>query len=400
MVPEVLLCLKDFNAKTREAAYSLLLSMAAQGNLLGFVNVILAALGAKTSHMRSAVVLALSRLVFEHARENDELKALLPRLLQTILVLVNEASREVLKSVVGFVRICVSAIPPEQLEPLVPELLGALLESQQAKSRFRSKIKIILKKLVKLFGYDALLQSVPASETRLLTHMRKLDEREKRKRLSARSDAVSRMGDFDDMVESDEEDSDDGMTFVTGATGLLSRKSRKTLPDAKSQSSKRSTFTARPTTSGLRLPDEDNGEVVDMLGSSMAKRVQFAEESSDDDSDGALEFDDDGRIVVYDDDQVKTEEMDVSEETGLETLKRKRPLHQQKQTNHDKKRKLGLGSSYQSRKAGGDVKRKGQKYEPYAYVPLDGRDFSKKNRRNAVDQMSTVVRGKGSRKRK
>ena len=57
-----------------------------------------------------------------------------------------------------------------------------------------------------------------------------------------------------------------------------------------------------------------------------------------------------------------------------------------------------LGAAYKSRKAGGDVKKKGQ-YEPYAYVPLDGRSYSKKNRRRAVEEMATVVPKGGKRKR-
>lgn len=408
VVPEVLLCLKDFNAKTREASYGLLVTMASRGDTIEFVNVVLAALGAKTSHMRSAVVLALSRLVFEFGRENDQILSLLPKLLETVLLLINEGSREVVKSVVGFVRICVSALPPDELEPLVPGLLGALLGSQQAKSRFRAKIKIILKKLVKLFGYEALMESVPQSETRLLSHMRKLDEREKRKRISSREDTESRVGAFDDMVESDEDDSDDGMTYATGATGLLSRKSRRT--KGTSALSKQSTQKSRSSAkdkvkNGIRLPDGDDQDVVDMLGPRVAKQVQFAdEESSDDSSDGgALEFDDDGRIVVQDEDDTYLNDTTEAMEVPEKKRKLSAQTSNQSTTKSDKaakKRKVGLGSSYKSSKAGGDVKRKDQKYEPYAYVPLDGRAFSKKNRRNAVEQMSTVVRGKGSKKRK
>jgi len=60
----------------------------------------------------------------------------------------------------------------------------------------------------------------------------------------------------------------------------------------------------------------------------------------------------------------------------------------------------GLGSAYKSKKAGGDVKKKNQKFEPYAYVPLDGRNYTKKNRGKSVEQMATVVRQKGGNKRK
>lgn len=69
-----------------------------------------------------------------------------------------------------------------------------------------------------------------------------------------------------------------------------------------------------------------------------------------------------------------------------------------KQKKNKQKQPKGLGDAYKSKKAGGDVMKNGQKYEPYAYVPLDGRSYTKKNRRQAVEQMSSVVRG-GKRKR-
>jgi ribosomal RNA-processing protein 12 len=168
---EVLLCLKDSNGKTREAAYQLLLSMGKRSDISNLIQVVTAALGAETPHMRSAAVMALSRIVFECTRENEGLPPLLPSPLQTVLVLIDEQSREVIKSVIGFIRICVVAIPPEQLEHLLPDLIGSLLKYHESKGRFRSKIKIILKRLVKMFGYEALMPHVPESETRLINHM-------------------------------------------------------------------------------------------------------------------------------------------------------------------------------------------------------------------------------------
>lgn len=99
---EVLLCLKDSNAKTREAAYQLLLAMAlARDDMTDYFRIVLAALGAQTSHMRSAAVMALSRLAFEYAREDNTVQELLPSLMQTVSVLFDDSSREVTKSVIG-----------------------------------------------------------------------------------------------------------------------------------------------------------------------------------------------------------------------------------------------------------------------------------------------------------
>jgi ribosomal RNA-processing protein 12 len=79
-----------------------------------------AALGAQTPHMRSAAVMAMSRIVFEYTRTNESVYGLLPSLLQTAIVLFDGDSRKVTKSVVGFVRVSVAAMMQEQLEPLLP----------------------------------------------------------------------------------------------------------------------------------------------------------------------------------------------------------------------------------------------------------------------------------------
>lgn len=415
MIAEVLLCLKDSNGKTREAANHLLLALSSRGDIVEFINVIVAAFGAKTSHMQSAVVMALSRIVFEQGWDNEQLHALLPDLLRTVLVLIDEGSREVTKSVVGFTRICVAAIPPEQLEALIPELIGSLLRSQQAKSRFRAKIKIIMKKLVKLYGYEALMPHVPVAETRLLTHMRKLGEREQRKKQARRESGTTDVHQFDAMVNSDEDDSDDGRTFMTGATGISRNSGREKAPAAKSIASQRTKLTtsssiasAKTTFSGnakFRLPDEIDGEIVDMMGQKMAKRVHFAsaDVADSDSDDGAMEFDDDGKLVVRDDETDEEKKGPVADEVlALNNNNKRRRLSE---LEHEGTKKMkgastgGLGASYKSKKAGGDVIRKGQKYDPYAYVPLDGRAYSKKNRRSAVEQMSSVVRKAGKRKR-
>lgn len=400
---------------------------AIQENKADIFRVIAAALGAQTAHMRSAAVMAMSRLVFEYARVDDSVYDLLPSLLQTVIVLFDEDSREVIKSVVGFVRVSVAAMTPEQLEPLLPELVGGLLKYHKGKDRFRSKIKIIIKKLVRLYGYDALMPLVPESDTRLLTHMRKLSERAARRKAAQRQDGGPERDDFDNLMESDEEDSDDGRTLMTGATGFTQMtgrngKSIRSAAVAKSvaarslaESSAMSSRTHK-TANAPRLRVEANGEVMDMLDPKMEKSVRFAEEdefSYDSDSDaGVMEFDEMGRLVVPDDsedfgaNQAAANEGDLDEMALPSKRQRVSKFESAKAARDETNKKKGkkkqvqsLGAAYKSKKAGGDVKKKGQKYEPYAYVPLDGKSYSKKNRRKTVEQMSTVVRQSGKRKR-
>lgn len=399
VLPEVLVSLKDANAKNRDAGYQLLLSLAARKERQGFLQAITAALGAETSHMRSAAVMALSRVIFEFAWEDATILEILPSLLRTVLVLIDENSREVIKSTIGFIRISVAAIPPEQLQPLLPELVGGLLHYHKAKSRFRSKIKIIIKKLVRLFGYEALLEYVPDTETRLISHIRKLDEREERKKAMRKEKAPDAEG-FDKMLDSDEEDSDDGRTFVTGATGFTRFGATSRGSVAMSRGTKKTSTTARSKVraeTNVSLAEQD-GNPIDMLGSKFGQQAAF--DDSESDSDGAMEFDDSGRLIVHEEEQSGNEEL----EENVNKRRRVDEVDDRKRAEggnvkRRQRQKKDLGASYKSKKAGGDVKRKNQRFEPYAYVPLDGKSYSKKNRRNAVDQMSSVVRKGGKRKR-
>lgn len=59
-------------------------------------------------------------------------------------------------------------------------------------------------------------------------------------------------------------------------------------------------------------------------------------------------------------------------------------------------RGTATGAEFRSKKAGGDVKRKGATLEPYAYIPLDGRTLTGKKAGNtALKQYDAVVGGVG-----
>lgn len=436
LVGEVLLSLKDANGKTRESAYQLLLSIAkVQNDMTTYLQIIVGALGAQTPHMRSAAVMALSRLVFEYARVDFTVQNLLPNLLQTVILLFDENSREVIKSAIGFVRVSVAALNKDQLEPLLPELVEGLMKYNRGKGRFRAKIKIILKKLVRSYGYDTITPLVPANDTRLLTHMRKIAERAARRKAANIQDGATAVGEFADLMDSDEDDSDDGRTFMTGVTGFTkmtagSRKSLKSAMSMKSiaksvRSMTKSMASAKSTaTSGPRIDTsgERNGEILDMLDPAVTKNVRFHQEDDDDDfsDDGeAMEFDDSGKLVVGGDDKINfgndaADRGDDAENAEIFRSGKKQRISKydsavaSRDQVHEKKNKKkqqrdktqSLGAAYKSKKAGGDVRKKDHKFEPYAFVPLDGKKYAKKTRGKTVDEMATVVRAKGGSKRK
>ena len=439
IIGEILLSLKDANGKTRESAYQLLLSMAqVRNDMVTYFQIIVGALGAQTPHMRSAAVMALSRLVFEHARTDTTVQNVLPNLLQTVILLFDENSREVIKSVIGFVRVSVAALNKDQLEPLLPELIEGLMKFNRGKGRFRAKIKIIIKKLVRTYGYEKITPLVPEGDTRLLTHMRKLAERAARRKAANIEDGATAAGNFEDLMDSDEDDSDDGRTFMTGVTGFtkMTAGSSKTMKSAKSAASMKSiaksvrsmtksmaSGKSSATTSGPRIDvsGEKRGEILDMLDPKVTKNVRFMQEDDDDDfsDDGeAMEFDDNGKLVVGGDDKINfgngNDDAGEDDAENAEIFRGKRQkiskfesavasrneANAKKNQKKQPKKTQALGAAYKSKKAGGDVRKKDQKFDPYAFVPLDGKKYTKKTRDKTVEQMATVVRQKGGNKRK
>jgi ribosomal RNA-processing protein 12 len=127
MVTEIVLCLKEANKRARAAAYELLVDVAralhqaeppttrvehhtdhesvvalSSGGLRTLVNLVLGGLVGSTAHMVSASVMALARLLFEFA---PVLAGLVPELLPAVLMLLRSRAREVIKSVLGFVKV-------------------------------------------------------------------------------------------------------------------------------------------------------------------------------------------------------------------------------------------------------------------------------------------------------
>lgn len=337
----------------------------------------------------------------------------------------------------SFVRVSVAAMTPEQLEPLLPDVVGGIMKYNKGKDRFRAKIKIILKKLVRVYGYDAIAPLVPPEHTRLITHMRKLSERSARRKAAGVQDgrSVAKHHQFDDMMESDEDDSDDGRTFMTGVTGftrMTNMTGKTTKRSAMERSVKGKSVVSAMTSksakerSGPRIKAELQGEILDLLDTSkMARSVRFADVdmndrdfSDDDDDDGMddMQFDNQGRIVISDgmpnqggnknvNYDSADEDEDLEENLELRAGGKRRRISKfesvklakaeqkgKKQKAKNKEPANSLGAAYKSKKAGGDVKKKGQKFEPYAFVPLDAKDYTKKNRSGAVSKMASVVR--------
>ncbi|KAF8071289.1 uhpC [Scenedesmus sp. PABB004] len=153
---------------------------AASGGLLDFVHAVMAGLAGASPHMQSAAVLALARLVFEFA---GALEGLVGRLLPAVLLLLRSQSREVVKAVLGFIKVCAMRMPVDMLLVWLPQLLeGMLIWADDSKNKFRLKIRVIVERLVRRCGLDAVAAACPPGDAKLIAHIRKQNTRKDRRR--------------------------------------------------------------------------------------------------------------------------------------------------------------------------------------------------------------------------
>lgn len=185
MLSEIILSVKESNKKTRAAAFDLLIEVGhamdssdPNQGIISMVHLVLGGLVGSTAQMVSASVMALARFLFEFA---PKMMGMINDLMQAILTLLRSKAREVIKAVLGFLKVAVMRLNSETLLDYTPKILeGLLIWAEDSKNKFRLKIRVILERLAKKVGFEPLEQNIPAAHKSLLTHIRKQMNRKDR----------------------------------------------------------------------------------------------------------------------------------------------------------------------------------------------------------------------------
>lgn len=287
LVGEIMLCTKEANGKAREAAFELLIAMAnlmkskdSANGLMEYLQMVLGGLAARTPHMRSASVICLSRLVFEFGRTDDVIQQAMPQLLKTVLMLLHEKAREVIKSVIGFMKLGIAMLPKEQLEEYLSDIInGLLVWIGESKNRFRAKTRIILIKLCRKYGYERIAELVPEEDRALIKHIKKTKEREDKKKSELIAQRADKKAASFEAFMADSEDEDDGEDLEAAAQSVLKRK--KDLHKKK------------------KVIREDEHDIVDFLDANAAVKNIYAagDEDMSDSEDEEFQTTKDGRYA-------------------------------------------------------------------------------------------------------
>ena len=471
IITEVIMCTKEVTERTRAAAFGCMVSIGeacvareadaaaaglpAQVTIHQFFDLIVAGLAGQTSHMRSATVVSLSRLLYQFHEHMAVPQVDL--VLQTVCLLLQTKSREVLKASISFVKVAITVLQADHCERHLKELVVGVVA--EAGVTFRQKARRILEKLIRLYGYERVEALMPEEHLRLLANIRKSKEREKRAKKAdagnsssgvavGATSASSSAGTFakpvhkpsyeqlldesDDGSDADSESEDDSQQQQRAPRGRAAKAAA-----AATNGGGRSGGAAAAAGRVYIRDDAEDEDAVDFLDPAMATKLRStAPTTKKKKADGsAFPTAGDGRMFILDpeeDTSVKkvqaaaagAEGLDLSDDdltfgTGIHRdrsnhyVERKRsraPWGQEEPDNEsdeddaaaarggEGKRVRGMGSEYKAKRAGGDVKISG-KSAPHAYMALDKALLNKRKQKKAATNLKGLISGaqKGAR---
>ncbi|XP_038070845.1 RRP12-like protein [Patiria miniata] len=190
IIPEVILCTKEVNSKTRLVAFDLLVDLGhamvrwSDGEetkevcVRQYIEMLTAGL-AGSPHMVSATVQALTRIVFEF---RDVVQgAFLGQLVEGVCALLQSKAREVLSPTLGFVKVLVTILEDVTLAQYVEQLLMNIGRMGNTNRRnLRVPIRSIYTRFIRKFGYEMIYKLVPEDHKKMVHNIQKRQERTKR----------------------------------------------------------------------------------------------------------------------------------------------------------------------------------------------------------------------------
>jgi len=204
ILSEIVMGVKEVNEKARTSAFDLLVLMGEKmseggtvvnsnvphmsadavpvtASLEEYFTMVGAGLAGSTPHMVSACITALARLLFEFKSRLTE--ATITDLIQTIDLYLTSSNREIVRSCLGFVKVCVLSLPKEMMLPRLESLIPNLcVWSHEHKAQVKAKVKHIFERMIKRFSVEVVEKYTPEADRKLVANIRKTRDRAARKK--------------------------------------------------------------------------------------------------------------------------------------------------------------------------------------------------------------------------
>jgi ribosomal RNA-processing protein 12 len=101
-----------------------------------------------------------------------------------LLVFLSSANREIVKSVLGFIKLAIHTLPADLIRPHLKDLVPTLLNwSHDHKNHFKVKVRHIFERMLRRFSWDEVYSCAGEEEAaKVLVNIKKRKDRAKRKR--------------------------------------------------------------------------------------------------------------------------------------------------------------------------------------------------------------------------
>ena len=400
---EVLICLKDSNKKSRDAALDLLKTIYGYTTVEQVLPQLFSGIVAETSGMRSAVIIGLCILIAQK-RDDHILMESIYSLAPTIMLLLQEQCVEQTRAILTFLKVCVTALSENMLVELMPLLLPSILGDglgAQLKARFSQRVKSIIRKLSQRLHEGTIRPHIPESDIPLLDYVCKQARRSRKKKdMMLYNQKLERMmigdSDEDDVDSSDDENgsSASGQRKPKGHQRVKALKSNEIMETNELPSNLDDLLEG-----GYKVPSSYNKFEGRKSGSE-------SHLENDEDDEYLVQVNKDGQVLVVPKLAKEPDVMEVVDEekdmNSIQAAKAAKALAISNATGVEplaKKRSHEPGEEYRSKKAGGDVWKKGM-LEPHAYFPLDAKLLTKKNQEKAVSHIGIAVNGQSTKTNK
>ncbi|XP_034828226.1 RRP12-like protein [Maniola hyperantus] len=453
-IAESVICTRDINSRCRQCAFTLINTIGnvlktQDGGMQAFITMLLSGLSAPLPRIASATLRAIAAALFTFSEEMglETVQSLLEKVTEQMLT----NNREIVAAAMSFMKVYTKVIPTDALAGSLHIIFKTFSTmSDDCKRHSRLEIGYFLIRMTRKFGAEIIEKLIPVQDAvmlRRLRNVRKMNNRRKRMKEGQR-DQEDSGSDMDvkgtsKTLEDILKDSDSEMEFLEDEER----------PKAKAKGKKRNQAWIQ----------DDPENIVDLADVSSARKITATNptqkkrlpEEKKQKKDGGFKTAPDGRLIISEDmfdgdgDDGKDEPRpsgDVDSDTDdtdneAENPKPSKLLKSGVKRRYDdilsiksgrtnrsrastvtvgSKYKAGgkgihrplgsaasvssaLGSEFRSKKARGDIKKRG-KPDPFAYLPLSRNNLNKRKKSVTSNQFKGVVKaktkGKYNRKKK
>jgi ribosomal RNA-processing protein 12 len=415
---EVLICQKDANKKSREGAMAVLDAMIKRVPSQELLLQLCAGIAGETSVMRSAAITGLCLLF--HQKREPALLQYAAGLLPTVCLLLREECPEMTRSVLSFLKVCSAVLPTNGLlESVLPQLVEAFTSGLGPhKGKFASRSRAIMRKLSQRMDGEALKALLPEADQAQLGYIQKQARRAQRKKTSRDAETLS-LSQVDRFLGSDSDDSDD-------EDKDRDRKAAATASSNKASGREDPRLQQRPkATKAADVQDSFSSSLEDLLDDQPSTFLNHAQKSvaakekaaipggkgkgqsvgggavrpDDEDEEYTVTVTADGQVVVKQRADDSAADKAAADSDRLLGPGGRKTARSEAEAGTDgasaqpqkKARVREPGEEYRSKKAGGDVWKRGM-LEPHAFIPLDPRMLNKKKEKEAVAHFGILVK--------